>query len=91
MWEWIKRALEWLGDAITDAIEQVVALLIDGLVAVIELIPVPDFMTQLPGAFSAIAGTVGYFLAPFQVPQGIAIIASAYAIRFIIRRLPFIG
>lgn len=47
--------------------------------------------TTVQGAFDAIPAGVWYLLSAFMVPTGISIIVSAYATRFIIRRIPLIG
>lgn len=41
--------------------------------------------------FSAMPSGVWYFLSVVQFPFGVAVIISAYTLRFIVRRLPFIG
>ena len=56
------------------------------------------FIVQLmPGtravddALSGIGAATWYFLDVFQIQAGIAMVVSAYATRFIIRRMPIIG
>ena len=56
------------------------------------------FIVQLmPGtgvvddALSGIGAATWYFLDVFQIQAGIAMMVSAYATRFIIRRMPIIG
>lgn len=43
------------------------------------------------GALSGIGATTWYFLGVFQIQEGLAMVVSAYATRFIIRRMPVIG
>ncbi len=57
--------------------------------SVIEAIPVPDFLLNMT-TFS-IPDSVMFYVSGFQIPSGIAIIVSAYTVRFFIRRIPVIG
>lgn len=41
--------------------------------------------------FSVIDPSVWYFLNIMQVPFGISVVTSAYLLRFLVRRIPFIG
>lgn len=51
---------------------------------------IPDSY-RLTWALGSIPGTVWYFLDLFNVAAGFSAITSAYATRFVIRRLPVIG
>lgn len=66
-------------------------LLLDGLGLVIGAIPVPEAISAHAGALSAISGPVVWWLSVLQVPAGLGMVMSAYLVRFLIRRLPFIG
>ena len=66
-------------------------LLLDGLAALLEALPVPGFVQQADSAFSAISGNVLFFAQKFAVGEGISMILAAYVLRFIIRRLPVVG
>lgn len=66
-------------------------LLLDALMAVIDSIPPPDFIQNIPNIVSQIPPSVWYWVDPFNIPAGMGIIIGAYIIRFIIRRIPFIG
>lgn len=55
---------------------------------VVTLIPSPSSVT---GTFSGMASGTWYFLNVFMVTQGLSAVVSAYATRFVIRRLPVIG
>lgn len=50
----------------------------------------PD-SSALSGALGGIPGDVWYFLDLFNVSYGIPLLLSAWALRFIIRRIPVIG
>lgn len=48
--------------------------------------------TVVSGLVGAVAASgVGFFLAPFQIAYGLGMMCCAYGVRFLIRRLPFIG
>ena len=63
--------------------------ILSGFTAFFALIPVPDFLNDV-GSFSLPPSMI-YFTDLFMVPEGIAIIVSAYTLRFLIKRIPFIG
>lgn len=71
--------------------KKIFSLILDGLATVLEAIPVPDWAAGVAGASSGITGDVMYFAEPFNVGSGIGILLAAYAIRFLIRRIPVIG
>lgn len=60
-----------------------------GLASLLESIPLPDFLTQMSSY--TLPDVVAWAAAPFMLSYGVGIIGSAYTLRFIIRRLPFIG
>lgn len=68
----------WVWDKITQAIA-----------SLIEMIPVPDFLTSLPSY--TMPPAVSYFLDIVQFQFAITILVAAYIARFFVRRLPFIG
>ena len=74
----------WLFDYVLDAI-------FNGIISMLELIPVPTFIEDMGSSADSITGISAYYLGVFNVGSGIGIILSAYLIRFSIRRLPFIG
>lgn len=82
--EWLKDLLLWLPLKVWE-------MLLDGLATVLESIPVPDFVSTASGAFSSIPGNVLFFANFFALGEGIAMVLSAYAVRFLIRRIPLIG
>lgn len=47
--------------------------------------------SSINGALSGITANTAYFLDVFALPSGLSMIVSAYATRFIIRRIPVIG
>lgn len=47
--------------------------------------------SSINGAMSGITSGTWYFLDVFKIGTGLSLVVSAYATRFIIRRLPIIG
>jgi hypothetical protein len=47
--------------------------------------------SSITGTMSGIGSATWYFLNVFMITQGISLVVSAYATRFIIRRIPVIG
>lgn len=89
--KWFSDALDWLYDVLIYVPKKIFELLLDGLLYVLNAIPVPDFMNNLGNAFTQIPSGVLYFLEIFEVGYGITIIITATLLRFLIRRIPFIG
>lgn len=55
---------------------------------VVQLVPATSTVT---GAMSGLSSGVWYLLDAFSFAQGLSAIVSAYATRFVIRRIPLIG
>ena len=60
-----------------------------GLSSLFESIPVPEFLVNQD--VIVIPGSISFFLEPMRFSFGLTVIASAYTLRFLIRRIPFIG
>lgn len=82
--QWLKDLFLWLPMKIFE-------LLMDGFAALLEALPVPDFITTAAQAFSGISGNVLFFASKFAIAEGLAIYLGALVLRFIIRRIPFFG
>lgn len=63
--------------------------ILNGLAAVVESIPVPSWASNIGNLH--IPAEIGWFAEAFQLNNGVAILVSAYTLRFIIRRIPVIG
>jgi len=67
----VKDAFVWLVDAVVGAV-----------VALVSLVPVPEFMsTGLAGLFGQLDSGILYFVTALGVPQALAIIGTAYVFR----------
>lgn len=51
----------------------------------------PSFFLEFGNAMQAIPPEIGYFLHMAQLPFGLGVVATAYLLRFGLRRIPFIG
>jgi hypothetical protein len=87
----IRRALSWLHDFALWLPLHIFKLLCDGLAALINFIPAPGFFSSAAGWIGAIPGPVAYLLSSLQIGTGVTILVTAYTLRFLIRRIPFIG
>ena len=81
-WQWIQDEIKaffvWISEQV-----------FDGLLAVLNAIPLPDWATNL-GSLS-LPSEVAWFAGAFNLHAGALIIGSAYVIKFLIRRIPLIG
>jgi Protein of unknown function (DUF2523) len=55
------------------------------------LIPLLPSSANVTGAMSSLTSATWYFLNMFSIQTGLSMVVSAYATRFIIRRIPIIG
>jgi hypothetical protein len=81
--------IDYLIDQIQYVFLMMFESILSGLASVLELIPVPDFVSQIPTM--QLPEYFLYIADIFQLYAGIQIVMSCYLIRFLIRRLPFIG
>lgn len=65
--------------------------LMTGLAALLSAIPVPSFVSQVGSYWSGVPDSVMFFVAPLHLGTGLGMIGTAYGVRFLIRRLPFVG
>ena len=89
--KYLKEILDWLLGFIGWSVVEVVKLLLAGLAAIINAIPVPDWVAHAGDAISNFPPGAAYFLGSLHIATGCTILVSAYTIRFLIRRIPFIG
>jgi hypothetical protein len=63
-------------------------LVLQGMIAILSLIPVPSWATSTT---LSLPDGVLWFAAALELPYGISVMTGAWVTRFIIRRLPVIG
>lgn len=83
--------LEFLKDLLLWVPRKLWAELLEALQALIHSLPVPDFVADASGYFSAISGNILFFAQKLAVGEGITMILGALVLRFILRRIPLIG
>ena len=90
--------MQWIADFFTKILDGIAAVfnwileqILLALVALLALIPVPDWLSNASPAIQALFDTFGWGLGIIQAEFGFSVVISALIIRFIIRRLPFIG
>lgn len=91
MADMINTVLQWIKDFFIWLAQTIWAQILEALAAVINAIPVPDFVYEAQGAFASLSGNVLFFANKFALGEGIVMILAAYGIRFLIRRIPIIG
>jgi hypothetical protein len=80
--------LSWLVTEIKQMFVGLYSAILSSVTDLVSSIPAPDFLT---GTMPTIPASVLYFADLFMVPHGLLVIVSAYLLRFLIRRIPFIG
>ncbi len=78
--EALKRFTDW-----------VLSLFVDFFVYLLNLIPVPTFVEQAKDAITTFGDIAGYPLYLIAFDVGFPMVVSAVLLKFLIRRLPFIG
>lgn len=73
----LERFFAWVWDGV-----------LNGIASMLELIPVPDF---LQNQTLTIPDGVAWFAGALELDAGLPILVGAWAARFLVRRLPFIG
>lgn len=66
-------------------------LLLEGLAAVINAIPVPTWANDVGSLFSGLPTGIAWGFYIFNLGTGLTIVVSAFVVRFLIRRIPLIG
>lgn len=89
--DYLDRFSAWLLKVLLYVPKKLLQLVLEALSAIINAIPVPDWLAHGSVAMAGIPGGVTWFLDLMAAQYGLGIIISAYVIRFIIRRLPFVG
>lgn len=87
----ISAALAWVLDLVLWVPRKIFSMIVDGLLALFNAIPVPAWLSDPSSALSGAGAGVWYFLHLFGFAGAMTIVISAYGIRFLIRRIPVIG
>ena len=82
---------QWVWQFISNLPLRIFQGLLDALAGVINALPVPSFFAQASGAFAGLSSGVVCFITPFELGYGLSVVLGAYSLRWILRRIPFIG
>jgi len=85
--QWIQSIITFL----TGLPLHIFALLLQGLSAIINWIPAPGFYSNISGWIVSIPPLAAFLLSALQIGALVTILVTAYTLRFLIRRIPFIG
>lgn len=89
--DWLLSILQDILQFFVDAVVAVADWLYQALLDLISTSFIVGLITSAGELFAAIDPSVWYFMNIFQIPFGITVITSAYLLRFLVRRIPFIG
>lgn len=89
--QYIQQILSWLLTFVDWILTEIFSVLCAAALAVIDAIPVPSFFASASGFLGALPPSVVYFSQGLDLRTGFTVLFSAVGIRFLIRRLPFVG
>ena len=81
---WLLQVLLWLP-------KRLWADILAGLAAIITAIPVPSWISSIPGWLNGMPSGIWWWIGWLHFGSGLGIVISAYVLRFLIRRIPFVG
>ncbi len=81
--------LNWLSDEIKAIALSIFDKIMSALSSLINAIPAPSFLTDLQPV--VIPNDYAYFINTLNLDYGLTVVIAAFTLRFIVRRLPFIG
>jgi hypothetical protein len=89
--QWLVQAVEWAFDLLLKLPLHLWVLVLGGLQAAVNAIPVPSFFGSAANYVGSMPPLVAYLSSGFEIPYGLGVIISAWLLRFILRRIPLIG
>ncbi|WNF58474.1 DUF2523 family protein [Pseudomonas sp. SG20052] len=89
--DWLLSIFQEILQFFIDAVVSIADWLYQALLDLISTSFIVALITNAGELFTAIDPSVWYFLNIFQIPFGITVVTSAYMLRFLVRRIPFIG
>lgn len=87
----LSEIMGWIKDFFVDLPLYLLSLFLQGCATFINDLPVPSFFSDATGYIGSLPPLLLYCLAAMKIGQGIAIVLTAWGLRFLIRRIPFIG
>ncbi|MEM7504701.1 MAG: hypothetical protein AAF417_21885 [Pseudomonadota bacterium] len=91
MLELLEAFSQWLLDVFLFVPRYVFQQAAEAAAEFVEGLPVPDFITNWGQTMADIGGEFWWLASAFAIPEGFAIVLSAFLLRFFIRRIPVIG
>ncbi|MES1935450.1 hypothetical protein [Salinisphaera hydrothermalis] len=88
VWQFVVGFFPYLAKLLEHLVLKLFGELADGIVALVSAIPVPDFVQNAGGLVSAVPASVWWFADVVQFKFGLAVVLSAYLLRFCLRALP---
>lgn len=89
--DWLLSILREILQFFVDLVIQVADWLWQSLLELISSSFIMGLLTSAGELFTNISPSVWYFMNLMQLPFGITVVSSAYLLRFLVRRIPFIG
>jgi hypothetical protein len=89
--QYLQQILAWLLTFVDWIFGEVFQLICNAAIAVIGALPLPGWVSGASTMVAGLPAGVLYFAQAFDLHTGITIIFSAWGLRFLIRRIPFIG
>lgn len=89
--DWLLSILREILQFIVDLPVQIADWLWQTLLELISSSFIMGLLSSAGELFTNISPSVWYFMNLFQIPFGITVVTSAYLLRFLVRRIPFIG
>lgn len=87
----VEEILDDIATDISDVLWGVVEGLGDMFNAILQAVPVPEFLDTLPVYISAMPSDVLYWLSFFEFSAGLSMIAGAVTARILLGLLPWVG
>lgn len=88
---WLVQAVQWAFTLLLKVPLHLWVLLLGGLQDAVNAIPVPGFFSDASHYVAGLPSGVAYFSSGFQIPYGLGVITTAWLLRWVLRRIPFIG
>lgn len=82
---------DWLGNEIYLVLLSIIDSVLQGIASILAAIPVPAFASNPASLVNAISADIWYFVSAFEFGYGMGAYGAALGLRFLIRRIPFIG
>lgn len=89
--DWLLSILQEILQFFVNAVVAIADWLYQALLDLISTSFIVGLISSAGELFTAIDPSVWYFMNIFEIPFGITVISSAYFLRFLVRRIPFIG